>query len=640
MNQIKTIAAQNIKGQTFRHDLAPVTLFTGDNFSGKTSRLDAVHLALLGWVPGVSKRPSDIHADLASGAEMGVTAILDDREIGRTWRKSGDSVKYLDMSGGLEFPPVALVASEFLSLSPAERVKFLFARATLPPEYSAEAVRQTVCANVKNIKLEDNTVESEKAIADLVTFVLGRQSVASAQEYVTNLAIEVNEKKKLAVQNVQRMEKTQQGMIIVAPDTQAESSAEAKLKAAQESYTAQRSVLAQVEAEGKRLGAELEALKRTAAGAMPDESAARAELQRISDAKQAAAKNCLNAPNSRQFDAEFESITSELAKAESARASAAAWLDEASKQRDSLKSDKNACCKACGQSLKKLRDSLLEAAEKSVVDAYTDHSREKNEAASLAEHAEHIKAKRAKLAAEVKEFNDAQASFRKLSEEHAVLQKKLENNSAASTAALSVPALENKLTELRNRFKEVSDSCDGKDAEVDASNDAYKQLLAQRARIQQQQAALDELKRSRVEAEVLKAAVAMLLDLQAILVKIAVAPLLSKANQLCGDLLPSPLAYKDGDIGFGNDGSFYSHRSFSGTEKALAYAAISVALSQGAPIRLVVIDELGRLTPANKARLILKLCELTKRGELDQALLVDVTPASGFTSDQFKLIEL
>ena len=171
-NLIKTISAQNLKGQTFRHDLAPVTLFTGDNFSGKTSRLDAVHLALLGWLPGVSKKPGDIYADLASGSEMGVTAILKDREIGRLWRKVKDSVKYLGTGDDLEFPPVALVASEFLSLSPAERVKFLFARAMLPPEYSAEAIRQTVCANVKNIKLDENTIESEKAIADLVTYDL------------------------------------------------------------------------------------------------------------------------------------------------------------------------------------------------------------------------------------------------------------------------------------------------------------------------------------------------------------------------------------------------------------------------------------------------------------------------------------
>lgn len=118
------------------------------------------------------------------------------------------------------------------------------------------------------------------------------------------------------------------------------------------------------------------------------------------------------------------------------------------------------------------------------------------------------------------------------------------------------------------------------------------------------------------------------------------APLISKANQLCGDLLVAPLAYKDGDIGFTDRGSFYSHRSFSGTEKALAYAAISVALAQDAPMRLVVIDELGRLTPDNKMRLIAKLCELTSSGQLDQALLVDVTPIDGFASTQFKLIKL
>src|SRR6478736_6301933 len=93
-NIIKSIAAQNLKGQTFRHDLAPVTMFVGGNFTGKTSRIDAVYLALLGWLPGIARKPGDIHADLASDRCMGVTALLSNgTEIGRSWEYVKDSVK-------------------------------------------------------------------------------------------------------------------------------------------------------------------------------------------------------------------------------------------------------------------------------------------------------------------------------------------------------------------------------------------------------------------------------------------------------------------------------------------------------------------------------------------------------------------
>lgn len=639
MKTIRGISAQNLKGQTFRHELAPVTLFTGDNFSGKTSRLDAVHLALLGWLPGIGKRGSDIYADLASGSTLSVSAFFDVTKIEREWAMVKGSVKYTGPDGG--WPPVSLVASEFLSLSPAERVKFLFARAKLPSEYSVQSLVKTITANIKNIKLEQNTAASEAVIdqtCNLVADLLNGEP--TPQEFVSGVAHVLSEKKKLAVQAVQRMEKTQQGMAVIAPDIMAEADAEAKLRQAQETYTAQRSVLAQVEADGKRLAAELEGLKRLAVDAMPDSGEARQELQRLTELKRTLTLSLGERPDTQKLTAEFSRLTTEVAQANSKRDKSAERLESATKQRDSLKANKNPCCAACGQSLKKLRESLLEAAEKAVVDAYSDHSRNKVEAVGIGAELTALNKKRKQLDDDLVGFNMREKELKLVSEKHSALERKLANNSEAIKAAMEVSTIEAELVQLRERFKAGNESVNLKAVDVQTANDAYKQLVAERSRCQQQQAALDELRRSRIEAEVLKATVSLLLELQALLVDVAVAPLISKANQLCGDLLVAPLAYKDGDIGFTDRGSFYSHRSFSGTEKALAYAAISVALAQDAPMRLVVIDELGRLTPDNKMRLIAKLCELTSSGQLDQALLVDVTPIDGFASTQFKLIKL
>lgn len=70
-----------------------VSYFVGENGAGKSTILEAVQLALLGYIPGYSKTNESIMKH-ASGPVMSIEAKLDDSiTIIRSWTRSGSSVK-------------------------------------------------------------------------------------------------------------------------------------------------------------------------------------------------------------------------------------------------------------------------------------------------------------------------------------------------------------------------------------------------------------------------------------------------------------------------------------------------------------------------------------------------------------------
>ena len=80
-----------------KYDLDDVTYFTGPNGIGKSTILQAIQLALLGYIPGYDKTNAGILKHSNDGTSLSVTAELADADnryvIIREWKKSGSSVK-------------------------------------------------------------------------------------------------------------------------------------------------------------------------------------------------------------------------------------------------------------------------------------------------------------------------------------------------------------------------------------------------------------------------------------------------------------------------------------------------------------------------------------------------------------------
>ncbi len=166
-NYLRTLALQNFQGANARHELKPITVITGDPTSGKTSITDGAHLLLAGYLPGVGKKPGDIHADCATGSQLSIAGVFNDgSNLSRQWTKSGESAKATAIRDGAKFegafvPPVLLDIHEFLALSDRERVKMLFSFVDLK-KVGADA--EAVNARIRGIELETTNTRRRRLL--------------------------------------------------------------------------------------------------------------------------------------------------------------------------------------------------------------------------------------------------------------------------------------------------------------------------------------------------------------------------------------------------------------------------------------------------------------------------------------------
>ncbi|HVY61151.1 MAG TPA: hypothetical protein VHF22_05825 [Planctomycetota bacterium] len=98
------------------------------------------------------------------------------------------------------------------------------------------------------------------------------------------------------------------------------------------------------------------------------------------------------------------------------------------------------------------------------------------------------------------------------------------------------------------------------------------------------------------EQAIAEAAVAKLREIQGKMVAEAFRPLLEEANRLFRGALPFSLEYnaEKAEIGRRAGGVWVGHKTFSGVEKLLTYAAIQMALAAKSPIRIMLLDEMLR----------------------------------------------
>lgn len=103
-------------------------------------------------------------------------------------------------------------------------------------------------------------------------------------------------------------------------------------------------------------------------------------------------------------------------------------------------------------------------------------------------------------------------------------------------------------------------------------------------------------------------------------------PLLQTVRMFTDGILKAPLAIHDSELGYWQDGQFVTHRTFSGTEEALSYLGLMVALAAAddAPLKVAMLDEMGRfdrqvVRPAVMERMI----EMTQKGVIGNFIGID-----------------
>jgi DNA repair exonuclease SbcCD ATPase subunit len=633
---ITRLTARNFKGQTFEHELAPVTLFHGKNFAGKSARVEALVLALAGYIPGASKKPNELFEQFASSDLMSVTASFTGvLEYFRKWSSTGGKVSVEETDGLNSCEPVAIDATEYLGMSADKRIKFLFGRAKLPEKYNVRNVSKTIVTNIKNVKCDPHTEQHESVCSDLIEFVSGH-SGDDIQALIEALVEGIRQKRLLAEANLKRMRQTVQGLAqstvakIVPPD-------------AEQAYNRTKTIHHTIVEKHAQLTVGLTAATKAEQEAewAKDKLATVADKQKLLETaiKEAEhyAKHKVDEPAPALRTA-WDKARQAVERAQTTITGLKTRLAMVQRQIQGMGKDK--VCPHCGQDMEEVSKKVLAKLRKEAKE-FEEEVDDNTHALALAEKAE--ESARQTMESAQQKFSAWKDRYHTALEDKAELEKQLAGTETWKEKAAKLPSAKKAVQKLQGEVAGMEGELQKAMSDVKDAETSYKALLGQRAEAANKAKVLSEAQRAEAEADVLKQVQKMMGELQKELVEQAVGPFLEKANELCGGILKAPLEYRDGDIGMTSNGKFYSHKSFSGTEKAISYCAVSVALATEAPLRLCILDELGRLDAGNKLKLVRLLCDLQTNGKIDQAVLVDTQPllsVSRITSDNYKEIGL
>ena len=159
--------------------------------------------------------------------------------------------------------------------------------------------------------------------------------------------------------------------------------------------------------------------------------------------------------------------------------------------------------------------------------------------------------------------------------------------------------------------------------EIDEKHRLLMGRLHDLKRLADAETARDESKK---DAEAGGKAADKLREIQSEIVAEIFCPLLETANRLFGSVLTTLIAYnaEAAEIGTWRGGVWVAHKTFSGNEQLLTYAAIQAALASRCKVRLMLLDELGRIADDKLPQILESVNRALRDGAVDQFFGIDV----------------
>lgn len=593
------ISVRNFKGLTFTLDLAAINFLVGSNFVGKTARTDAIRLFLLGHLPELGKT-NEATFGLASGRVMHVEGEFDDGSVGfRTWKADGNSIKKVEQlpesfKDSEDLVALMLNAETYFAKSERGRVEYVAQNVKLGAEWSPDEIVGKVVA-----VLGDACDESTK-VAALLTHAAAQtaDSEGTPQEFVEAAIAAVDDAGKASKAHAAKMEKTAQGLAYLrandapaldlgALDRKREDllrevaalvGTRERHSAAYEASVANRRRRSELTAalSGKpRLVAQKESISGKIEGATYDASRVTART----DAEIEKLRGDENDARASLRDHEKDLKLARESIAFNEAALMAVDIDE-----------KCPYCGASGDGWKTLKRAEINSALAGL----------RTKEAQLVEHVETLRAQvEARLNAALEARNE-QTQARSSQTALNALQRDL----AAVDQALAVLATkQEELARLPEENPETVAAVEAAQTAINVKNEEVAAIDRDRKAAMGRASELQRLAQSETDRDSAKkeqrlaeTAVAKLREVQSAMVAEAFRPILSEANRLFGHALKTPLEYnaEKSEIGTRRAGVWVGHKTFSGVEKLLCYAAIQMALASRSPIRIMLLDEMRR----------------------------------------------
>jgi hypothetical protein len=579
--KLTSIHASNFKGRDFSFKLAPVQVFTGPNFGGKTAVLDAIRVGLIGYLPRLGKRAVDtweLAGDTSKQESPSMEVFLDTDQtrISHSWSPTKTGATH-DEALPWQTPTVLFDAREYFERSTADRIDYVFGL-TDPAQFgytddsliAAVNAVETTPYKVSRPIVEEFVVALRALLASrrdsipvfLSGYVSGLKDLAkSSAASLKTLGAQLSTPKSSAPAPVDvsgsLVAARQQRDVLVADIFSARALADKEFSAVQR-RSAIESELATLPKEWSELTLTKSALEDLPALSTP---AAEARWREVANSLVAARVDLADSIDL-QRKVGFETTCPKCGTLV-----LNTWLTSEIANRQ--------------QTVQSLQQQELE------LQAALDAARQADAALDI---------KRTELSARLE-------LLRKQQQRSNNLRSELAGLSVVISEPVDIVKLESRRDELYSR---VSD--------LESKQRAFDLWQADRDRLN---ASGQETQRLAVSVEVYKLAVKAVVAFQQTLIERAFATLLETAKLFTEGILFSPLVYRDGEIGRMAGDHFISWRVFSGTEEALALAGLSVALAQHAPCKVVIIDELGRLSVDNRRKLLARMVELQAAGHID-----------------------
>lgn len=633
---LTTIEATGLKGRTFKYELGPATVFTGPSFSGKTAALDAVKIGLLGFHPRLGKRPADT-IKLAAGGAMRVRLELEQtptpglhRTIERGFHLEKGSAKATTEEHDSLLQPAMLDATEYFAMSGPERLRYTL-------RHVSDAVIATVASD-------------EKIIGELMKLTVEGVEVRHAEEAVKEvckLAREIAEARKqedVSIAEALDVLVDRLGMWRRDYDTalkQFEGMAQGStaLKAAEPRAPARsmEAALDQARRKAEGLRSELRTLREALAPFQKwteRVTQLKSEIKRgqnyVDDIKELEVKvlamekevadPCPDPTEADRLATELQcSISAQETDLKNLKAHTAKLKETHERN---LKLD---CCPFCKSKKKGWQDALIEEYEACVL--VNDADKKKREDRLIeTSHAftkatkerDTLRAKRKAYQDTSRVLNDSNRTLNNLKALDKAFEKTrtelatLEASPPAAVDGFRVPELE---TDIRLA-----------EAEVERLDEEQRRFIGAKANEAQLLKAAVAHDRAKAFAVVFKGAVEAMRGIQREAVDVALADLMKTVNRFTQGIIPHRIEYRDGDLGYTRPGGeWVTHECFSGTEEALTYAGLCVALAAASPLRLVMIDELGIVDGETKRMLLERMIALINEKVIDQFIGADVS---------------
>lgn len=658
--KLSCIAASNLKeGPPFKHRLTNSVAVIGPNFSGKTRILEAIRLLFKGYIPEIGKKP-EATWELSSADEMAVTGTFDNgAAFSRYFFLEKGTAKQSFALGGedlLTVPGTELIelfakmplldAGHYFDLTDRERVDYVFSMVTLPDKYTGAAI----IAQLERISFEEaHTEVIETAKASVIKWVRDRVCSGVAVGILQNvLTAAVDElKEKFTYWN--RRAKDTTGAVATITELKLQEN-----ETAGETVEDLDALIETAQKTSTEAGAELLALATKVADAKTAQ-----ERRKAVEIKLAAEVPDFEARISAHNDqitvlqgkivavdaAALQSAKNKLAEVMTEQGQTGQKLTQARTNLADAEAEKigmaslDACpvCKSDAKDWKRAwKKNLVEriaTAKKDIEDAGVKAGELRDQAAELEGQVTAIFATENANGKIVAQVGDIQHSINKLlwqkessEKERAAMQEQLNAETPEMPTTEQIDAAATKAHEAQNVLKGLV-----------LRRDTAKKLAHDLQRAAQ--AELEHLS-AKAYVDVIKAVQKALGGIREEMVAEVFTGLLATSEKILGTILKSPLAFHEGTVGRWAGTKFVTHRTFSGTEKALTYVAIAAALSTQSPIRLVILDEFDRLDDDNKRKLIIALHDAVQQRVIDQFILVGTQALPNFFDQPEYLVDV